>query len=157
MFELRYSDLLKRLRVLNEVGLRLGKLSLRSLTSEEFLAHLSSILSGATSGNTPRTERLPELMVVLESVEFSSLAASHGLLLSLFDLLACLVEVPTANQVEVQYPGQLLLGALGRVVENVQPTSGVTSESIRMAPVLDFMRCEWTSSLSESQKSRLIL
>jgi hypothetical protein len=26
-----------------------------------------------------------------------------------------------------------------------------------MAPVLDFMRCEWTSSLSESQKSRLIL
>ncbi|GAA5903331.1 snoRNA-binding rRNA-processing protein UTP10 [Sporobolomyces salmoneus] len=98
-------------------------------------------VGGAASSNTvPRTERLPELVVVLESVEFSNLVASHGLLLGLFELLACLVEVPTANQVEVQYPGQLLLGALGRVVENVEPTSGVTSDSIRMAPVLDFMR-----------------
>ncbi|GAA6007531.1 hypothetical protein JCM11491_004197 [Sporobolomyces phaffii] len=97
-------------------------------------------IGGAASSTSPRIERLPELVIVLESIEFAGLAASHGLLLSLFDLLACLVEVPTANQVEVQYPGQLLLGALGRVVENVQPTSGVTSESIRMAPVLDFMR-----------------
>ncbi|GAA5877943.1 hypothetical protein JCM16303_002787 [Sporobolomyces ruberrimus] len=97
-------------------------------------------IGGTASSATPRTERLPELVVVLEHIEFASLAASHGLLLSLFDLLASLVEVPTANQVEVQYPGQLLLGALGRVVENVQPTSGVSSESIRMAPVLDFMR-----------------
>ncbi|GAA5959351.1 hypothetical protein JCM21900_000701 [Sporobolomyces salmonicolor] len=97
-------------------------------------------LGGAASSGAPRTDRLPELVVVLESVEFSTLPASHGLLLALFDLLACLVEVPSANQVEVQYPGQIILGALGRVVENVQPSSGVTSDSIRMAPVLDFMR-----------------
>ncbi|GAA5842726.1 hypothetical protein JCM3766R1_005764 [Sporobolomyces carnicolor] len=97
-------------------------------------------IGGAATSGAPRIERLPELVVVLESIEFSGIAASHGLLLSLFELLACLVEVPTANQVEVQYPGQLLLGALGRVVENVAPTSGVTSESIRMTPVLDFMR-----------------
>ncbi|GAA5903947.1 hypothetical protein JCM5296_002463 [Sporobolomyces johnsonii] len=97
-------------------------------------------LGGAASSGAPRTDRLPELVVVLESVDFNTLSASHSLLLALFDLLACLVEVPSANQVEVQYPGQLILGALGRVVETVQPSSGVTSDSIRMAPVLDFMR-----------------
>lgn len=97
-------------------------------------------MAGAAS-TAARTERLPELVVVLESVEFASVPASHGLLLSLFDLLAVLVELPTsAGQTDVSYPGQLILGALARVVESVQPMSGVTSDSIRMAPVLDFMR-----------------
>ncbi|GAA5888324.1 hypothetical protein JCM6882_008581 [Rhodosporidiobolus microsporus] len=96
-------------------------------------------IAGPSSGN--RTERLPELVVVLESVEFANVPASHGLLLGLFDLLATLVDLPTvASQTDFSYPGQLLLGALARVVENVKPESGVTSDSIRMAPVLDFMR-----------------
>ncbi|GAA5827854.1 hypothetical protein JCM11251_007703 [Rhodosporidiobolus azoricus] len=96
-------------------------------------------IAGPASAN--RTERLPELVVVLESVEFANVPASHGLLLGLFDLLATLVDLPTtAGQTDVSYPGQLLLGALARVVENVKPDSGVSSDSIRMAPVLDFMR-----------------
>ncbi|GAA6036252.1 hypothetical protein JCM8097_006859 [Rhodosporidiobolus ruineniae] len=99
----------------------------------------ASLSSAASSAN--RTERLPELVVVLESVEFAAVPASHGLLLGLFDLLATLVDLPTsAGQTDVSYPGQLLLGALAAVVANVKPESGVTSESIRMAPVLDFMR-----------------
>ncbi|GAA6060808.1 hypothetical protein JCM10212_000581 [Sporobolomyces blumeae] len=97
-------------------------------------------LGGSAASGAPRTERLPELVAVLEAIEFATLAASHGLLLALFDLLASIVEVPSANQVEVQYPGQLLLSALGQVVENVEPSSGVSGDSVRMAPVLDFMR-----------------
>ncbi|GAA6015436.1 hypothetical protein JCM10207_008593 [Rhodosporidiobolus poonsookiae] len=97
--------------------------------------------SVAGASTASRTERLPELVVVLESVEFATVAASHGLLLNLFDLLATLVDLPTvAGQNDVSYPGQLILGALARVVENVKPESDVSSDSIRMAPVLDFMR-----------------
>ncbi|GAA5867626.1 hypothetical protein JCM8547_001319 [Rhodosporidiobolus lusitaniae] len=103
------------------------------------LSHSSSSLPSSTS----RTERLPELVVVLESVEFASVPASHGLLLGLFELLATLVDLPSTNggqNNDVSYPGQLILGALARVVKNVGLESGVTGESIRMAPVLNFMR-----------------
>lgn len=97
-------------------------------------------LAGAAS-TTSRTERIPELVVVLESVEFGLVPASHGLVLGLFDLLASLVDLPTATgQTDISYPGQLILGALARIVENVEPSSGITSDSIRMAPVIDFMR-----------------
>ncbi|GAA5933796.1 hypothetical protein JCM3775_000286 [Rhodotorula graminis] len=113
----------------------------------------TSIAVGAAS-TASRTERLPELVVVLESVEFGTVPASHGLLLGLFDLLATLVELPsTAGQTDVSYPGQLILGALARVVENVQPSSGVSAHSIRMAPVLDFMR----SSINPQTYSQSLL
>ncbi|GAA5839039.1 hypothetical protein JCM9279_002573 [Rhodotorula babjevae] len=113
----------------------------------------TSIAVGAAS-TASRTERLPELVVVLESVEFATVPASHGLLLGLFDLLATLVELPsTAGQTDVSYPGQLILGALARVVENVEPSSGVTRNSIRMAPVLDFMR----SSINPQTYSQSLL
>ncbi|BGP43235.1 snoRNA-binding rRNA-processing protein utp10 [Rhodotorula kratochvilovae] len=109
---------------------------------------------GGAASTAARTERLPELVVTLESVEFASVPASHGLLLGLFDLLATLVELPTSTgQTDVSYPGQLILGALARVVENVQPSSGVTSDSIRMAPVLDFMR----SSINPQTYSQSLL
>ncbi|BGP19830.1 hypothetical protein JCM10213_003139 [Rhodosporidiobolus nylandii] len=101
----------------------------------------TSLAASSASSTAGRTERIPELVVLLESVEFADVPASHGLLLGLFDMLATLVDLPTAaGQTDVSYPGQLLLGALARVVENVKPESGVTSDSIRMAPVLDFMR-----------------
>ncbi|BGP27409.1 U3 small nucleolar RNA-associated protein 10 [Rhodotorula toruloides] len=97
-------------------------------------------LAGAAS-TVSRTERIPELVVVLESVEFGWVSASHGLVLGLFDLLASLVDLPTATgQTDISYPGQLILGVLARIVENVEPSSGITSDSIRMAPVIDFMR-----------------
>ncbi|GAA6009387.1 snoRNA-binding rRNA-processing protein UTP10 [Rhodotorula paludigena] len=98
-------------------------------------------VGGPATSAVAQTERLPELVTLLESVDFASVPASHTLLLGLFDLLATLVDLPSsAGQTDVAYPGQLILGALARVVENVQPSSGVTSDSIRMAPVLDFMR-----------------
>ena len=87
-----------------------------------------------------RTERVPELVVVLESVEFQSIPASHQVLLNLFDILSTLIELSTSAQLDIQYPGQLLLSALSKVVANVEPGSGVSSDSIRMAPVLDLMR-----------------
>ncbi|GAA5979224.1 hypothetical protein JCM11641_001966 [Rhodosporidiobolus odoratus] len=99
-------------------------------------------LASSAASSVSRTERLPELVVVLESVDFGIVLASHALLLGLFDILAALVELPTTatGAQDTSYPGQLLLGALGRVVENVKPESGITGDSVRMAPVLDFMR-----------------
>lgn len=100
----------------------------------------SSTVAAATAAG--RIERLPELVVVLESIEFANVTVSHGLLLTLFELLSTLNEIPSSAQADIQYPGQLMLGALAKSVANVQPTSGVTGDSIRMTPVLDLMRCK---------------
>lgn len=102
-------------------------------------------LGGAASAPASiaaRTERLAELVVVLESTEFAEIAVSHGFLLALFELLSTLIEIPASAQADIQYPGQLMLSALSKTVAHVEPTSGVTGDSIRMAPVLDLMRCE---------------
>ena len=68
------------------------------------------------------------------------------------------MEISTSAQVDIQYCGQLMLATLSKVVDNVkvspqfssiatslifsfaQPDTGITSDSIRMSPVLDFMR-----------------
>ncbi|GAA5862132.1 hypothetical protein JCM3774_006186 [Rhodotorula dairenensis] len=96
---------------------------------------------GGTASSTSRIERLPELVALLESVDFADVAASHALLLNLFEILASLVDLPSVpGQADVSYPGQLVLTALARVVDKVTPESGITGDSIRMTPVLDFMR-----------------
>ncbi|KAK4702660.1 U3 small nucleolar RNA-associated protein 10, partial [Phenoliferia sp. Uapishka_3] len=117
-----------------------------SFLNEVKLSVATPVAKGAKRGRTSldsvssRSERLPELIVALEAVDFTNVAASHGLLLALFDLLSSLIEISAAAQLDIQYLGQLILTTLSKVIENVQPSSGVTNDSIRMAPVLDFMR-----------------
>ncbi|ORY85937.1 U3 small nucleolar RNA-associated protein 10 [Leucosporidium creatinivorum] len=138
-------------RLTTDVLICLRSIKVDTTTVTTFLNEIrlslsSPVSKGAKRGRTSlggaptRPERLPELIVVLESLEFSSLSASHAILLSLFDLLSSIIEIPAAAQVDVQYPGQLMLSALSKVVENVGPNSGVTGDSIRMTPVLDLMR-----------------
>ena len=146
--------------------------TITAFLNEVKLSIASSVSKGAKRGRTSldsvasRAERLPELIVALEAVDFTNVAASHALLLALFDLLSSLIEIAAAAQLDIQYLGQLILGTLAKVIENVQvrpsrlllqgaeltwteqPSSGVTNDSIRMAPVLDFMRCSFLRSLS---------
>lgn len=96
---------------------------------------------GGSASSTSRTERLPELAAVFESIDITSISPTPSLLLNLFEILAALVDLPTSGgQTDVSYPGQLVLTALARLVEQVKPESGITGDSIRMTPVLDFMR-----------------
>lgn len=157
-------ELLKRLirlsigteaRVANDVTACLRLLKPDGETLAAYLADIKSSLAppaakgakrgrvsvGGTASSTSRAERLPELIALLESVDIADVAASHALLLNLFEILASLVDFPSApGQTDVSYPGQLVLTALSRVVDKVTPESGITGDSIRMTPVLDFMR-----------------
>ncbi|GAA5990412.1 hypothetical protein JCM10908_007359 [Rhodotorula pacifica] len=142
-------------RVSNDVTACLRSLKPDGETLAAYLADVKSSLAppaakgakrgrvsvGGTASSTSRVERLPELVALLESVDFADIAASHALLLNLFEILASLVDLPSApGQTDVSYPGQLVLTALARVVDKVTPESGITGDSIRMTPVLDFMR-----------------
>lgn len=157
-------ELLKRLirlsigteaRVANDVTACLRLLKPDGETLAAYLADVKSSLAppaakgakrgrvsvGGTASSTSRAERLPELIALLESVDIADVSASHPLLLNLFEILASLVDLPSApGQTDVSYPGQLVLTALSRVVDKVTPESGITGDSIRMTPVLDFMR-----------------
>ena len=73
--------------------------------------------------NTLRSDRLSELVVALETVEFKSVAVTHGLILSLFELLSALMEISTSAQIDIQYCGQLMLATLSKVVDNVKVRS----------------------------------
>lgn len=66
-----------------------------------------------------RSERIPELVVVLETVDFSTITPSHTLVITLFDLLSTVIEISTSAQIDIQYVGQLLLATLSKVIENV--------------------------------------
>lgn len=126
----------------------------RGRTSLRLVGHRSRSKLIVCSNAGSRSDRLSELVVVLESVEFKTIAVTHGLILALFELLSSLLEIAASAQVDIQYAGQLMLATLSKVVENVkvrnppalfqadlsQPDSGITSDSIRMSPVLDLMR-----------------
>ncbi|KAI5481102.1 U3 small nucleolar RNA-associated protein 10 [Pseudohyphozyma bogoriensis] len=129
--------------------LRAVKVDTETITS--FLQEIRSSIASPVSkgakrgrvslgGASPRAERLPELVIALESVNFDFVTPSHTLVLGLFDLLSSLIEISTSAQVDIQYSGQLILATLSKIVGRVQPASGITNDSIRMAPVLDFMR-----------------
>jgi hypothetical protein len=70
---------------------------------------------------------VPELVVALETVDYKTIAVTHGLLLALFDLLSTLIEVSTSTQVDIQYAGQLMLATLSKVIENVKVSDALYS------------------------------
>ncbi|SDA02509.1 BZ3501_MvSof-1269-A2-R1_Chr12-3g03653 [Microbotryum saponariae] len=109
--------------------------------------------SSVTAGS--RTDRVPELVVILESVDFAKLEPIPNLLLALFDLLSSMIEVPAPAQVDVQYPGQLVLSSLSALVSHVDPNANtIITDSIRMSPVLDLMR---TSTNPQTYHQALLL
>ncbi|KAK4048437.1 snoRNA-binding rRNA-processing protein utp10 [Microbotryomycetes sp. JL201] len=116
------------------------RLSMVSPVSKSSKRGRTSIGGSSTSTTDSKLGRVPELVAVLETVEFATLEPTHDLLLSLFDLLTSVNDVSAAAQAEVQYTGQLLLSALLQSVDRVSPSSSVTGDSIRMSPVLDLMR-----------------
>ncbi|KAM0756059.1 hypothetical protein T439DRAFT_308506 [Meredithblackwellia eburnea MCA 4105] len=146
----------------------LSTLQACQVDGETFTTYLNDVKSslatpvskGAKRGRvsidaTSRYDRLPELIVALESTDIKDVSVSHGLLLTLFDLLSSLLENASSAQVDIQYLGQLLLSALSKAVKNITSSSGITSDSIRMAPVLDFMRS--STNPQTAQQSLLLL
>lgn len=96
----------------------------RGCTSLKFVLSTFSALLPADLSSSPgsivalRLGQFPQLIVALEEVNFTDVAASHGLLLALFDLLSSLIEIAAAAQLDIQYLGQLLLSNLSKVIES---------------------------------------
>ena len=90
-----------------------------------------TLLIHSVDSGTSRTDRLSELVVALETVEFKSVAVTHGLILSLFELLSALMEISTSAQIDIQYCGQLMLATLSKVVDNVKVRRFYSQNSIQ--------------------------
>ncbi|KAK4052295.1 snoRNA-binding rRNA-processing protein utp10 [Microbotryomycetes sp. JL221] len=139
--------------ILNELRSSLGSTA-TAKSSKRGRASIGGSTSNVNNSTATRLERLPELVAVLETVDFKTIEPNHDLFISLFELLASVNDVPAASQADMQYPGQLLLAAMLQSVDLVKPSSGVTGDSIRMTPVLDLMR---TSQNPQTCQQALLL
>ncbi|SCV73190.1 BQ2448_7115 [Microbotryum intermedium] len=135
--------------ILNELNLSLASPVSKGAKRGRMSLGSSSVNSGS------RTERVSELVVVLESVDFAKIDPVPSLLLALFELLSSMIEVPTTAQIDVQYPGQLVLSNLSALLSRVDPNANlIVADSIRMSPVLDLMR---TSTNPQTYHQALLL
>ena len=88
-----------------------------------------------TSTSTPRTERVPELVLVLENVDFARFTGCKPLVAALFELLAALNDAHGAS--DIQYAGQLVLASMSKATQQHEASF---ADVVKVGVILDLMR-----------------
>lgn len=95
----------------------------------------------AKTGTTPaRSNRLADLITLLEYVDTNKIEASFPLLALCLEVLAACVELQASNQLDTSYAAQVLVATIQNLTLRLAKVADPSVEGIRVSPVLELIR-----------------